>query len=178
VPLQRHARALWCLDVGSGAGFPGLPLKMMLPEIKLTLIEATGKKATFLRHIVEVLGLENVEVLNARAEEVGQLPAHREHYDLVLARAVAHLSVVAEYGLPFCHLGGRMVAQKGADAAAEAEAAQGAFRILGGTLRSVKPIALPGLTGERYLVVVDKTAPTPAAYPRRPGLPAKKPLIL
>lgn len=176
VPLQRRGGSLWCLDVGSGAGFPGLPLKIMLPEAKMTLIEATGKKATFLRHMVATLRLRDVEVLNDRAEAVGHMPEHREQYDVIVSRAVARLAVLAEYCLPFCRLGGRMVAPKGEDALEEVQEAQGALGVLGGKLVDVKRITLEGLPGERYLVVIDKVAKTPPAYPRRPGIPAKRPL--
>ena len=175
-PLQLDARPLWCLDVGSGAGFPGIPLKLLLPDAKMTLVEATGKKAGFLRHMVEALNLENVEVLNARAEDVGHLPEHREQYDWVLARAVSNLSVLAEYCLPLCRVGGRMVAEKGSDVAEEAAQAQRAFDILGGALVEIKPVTLPELRAGNHLVVVDKVRKTPADYPRRAGLPAKKPL--
>ncbi|MCD6520987.1 MAG: 16S rRNA (guanine(527)-N(7))-methyltransferase RsmG [Anaerolineae bacterium] len=175
VPLQLESRALWCLDVGSGAGFPGVPLKIMLPEARMTLVEATGKKVAFLRHLVQVLGLQGVEVLHARVEEVGHQPEHREKYDVVVARAVAHLAVLAEYCLPLLRLGGRMIAPKGEGAAQEVEEAQLAFETLGGALVALKPVRLADL-GERYLVVVDKVAPTPARYPRRVGIPAKRPL--
>ena len=176
VPLQRRSRPLWCLDVGSGAGFPGLPLKIMLPEIKLTLVEATGKKADFLRHMIEALALDDVQVLHARAEDVGHVPEHRERYDLVVARAVAHLCVLAEYCLPFCRIGGRMVVQKGVDAEEETRAANRAFEVLGGSSAQIKPVDLPGLRSGRYLVVVDKVSRTPDAHPRRAGVPSKRPL--
>jgi 16S rRNA (guanine527-N7)-methyltransferase len=176
VPLQFAARPLWCLDVGSGAGFPGLPLKIMFPEIKMTLVEATAKKVTFLQHMVGILKLENVEILNHRAEDVGRMPQHREQYDLVLARAVAPLCVLVEYCLPLCRVGGRMVAQKGEDAALEAQGAQQAIGLLGGSLRDVKPVVLPDLPGKRYLVVVDKEGRTPESFPRRAGMPTKRPL--
>ncbi len=176
VPLQRSAQPLWCLDVGSGAGFPGLPLKIMLPEIKLTLLEATGKKVLFLQHMVQMLGLQNVEVLQGRAEEVGHMPEHRERYDFVVARAVASMCVLAEYCLPFCRIGGRMVAAKGEEAETEALAAKRAYQILGGSLTAVKPLQVAGLRPGSHLVVVDKVGPTPEAYPRRPGIPSKRPL--
>jgi 16S rRNA (guanine527-N7)-methyltransferase len=176
VPLQWGERSLWCLDVGSGAGFPGLPLKIMLPEAEMTLIEATGKKVAFLRHIVGVLGLKQVQVIHGRAEDVAHLPEHRERYDVVVARAVAQMPALAEYCLPFCRPGGRLVAQKGDEAPAEAEAARGALETLGGWLVEVKPLELPGLEAARYLVVVDKVAKTPELYPRRAGIPAKRPL--
>ncbi len=176
VPLQTSSRPFWCADVGSGAGFPGIPLKIMLPEVKMTLIEATGKKVTFLKHIIETLELENVEILNSRAEDAGQMPEHREHYDLVLARAVAHLCTLVEYCLPLCRIGGRVVAQKGEDAEQEAAQAGATMALLGGDLIEVKPVVLPDLPGSRYLVVVDKVGKTPESYPRRAGMPSKKPL--
>lgn len=176
LPLQLSPRALWCLDVGSGAGFPGVPLKILLPEAKMTLVEATGKKASFLRHLVQVLGLEGVDVVHGRAEEIAHLPEHRERYDFVVARAVADLSVLAEYCLPFCRVGGRMVAQKGDSAVEEARLAQQAFRTLGGVLMDIKLVALPGLPAGRCLVVVDKESKGRTGYPRRPGIPSKRPL--
>ncbi len=176
MPLQHPTGALRVVDVGSGAGFPGLPLKIMLPEVRLTLIEATGKKAAFLEHMVKTLALADVEVLSARVENVGRQPEHREKYDLVLARAVAHLSVLAEYCLPLCRLGGRMIAQKGESAALEAQQATRAIRLLGGSEACVKPVALPGVWRDHHLVVVDKLAGTPEAYPRRVGVPSKRPL--
>jgi len=175
VPLQLHSRHLWCLDVGSGAGFPGLPLKILIPEMKLTLIEATKKKVIFLEHMIHLLDLEKVEAIHTRAEEIGHVPEHREQYDIVLARAVAHLTILCEYCLPLCHLGGRMIALKGKDAREEAGASQKALDVLGGSLLEVKPIHLPGLE-EHHLVVVDKVAKTPKRYPRRPGVPSKRPL--
>ncbi len=163
-------------DVGSGAGFPGLPLKIVRPDLHVTLIESIGKKTAFLHHIVETLGLSGVEVVTGRAEDLGHDPGYRETYDLSLARAVAALPALAELNLPFCRVGGTFVAQKKRDIAAELKAATRAFSVLGGRLREVRPVDLPGLLEGRSLVVVDKVAPTPRAYPRRAGLPAKHPL--
>jgi 16S rRNA (guanine527-N7)-methyltransferase len=164
------------IDVGTGAGFPGIALKILYPSMQLTLVESVGKKTSFCRHMVEILKLEAVEVLTARAEEVGQIPAQRESYDWAVARAVANLSVLAEYLLPLVHVGGRMLAQKGHNGPAEAHKAEKAFRLLGGQMRSLLPVTLPGVAEERYLVVVDKVAATPLQYPRKPGFPAKSPL--
>ncbi len=164
------------IDVGSGAGFPGLPLRVVNPAIQLTLLEATGKKVAFLEHVAAHLSLHNVRVVNARAEEAGQNPAHREQYDLVLARAVALMPVLAEYLLPLCRIGGRCIAMKGESAAAEASRAERALRVLGGRLVQLLPIELPTVAETHYLVVIEKTAATPHHYPRRPGLPARKPL--
>ncbi len=164
------------IDIGSGAGFPGIPLKILMPQMRLTLVESIGKKARFCEHVVAKLRLENVNILTARAEALGQMEIHREKYDWAVARAVAALPVLVEFLLPFARLRGGMIAQKGGNAPAEAQQAQHAIRVLGGKLRQLIPVAIPGVVEERYLVVVDKVAPTPALYPRITGVPAKKPL--
>ena len=164
------------IDVGTGAGFPGIPLKLVCPAVRLTLLEATGKKGTFLEHVVGRLALRRVTVVSARAEDLAHDPTHREQYDVALARAVADLPVVVEYTLPFCKVGGWVIAQKGEAGAAEAWSAQKAIALLGGELRQVMPVELPGLPEDRSLVVIEKVSPTAAAYPRRPGIPAKRPL--
>ncbi|MBI2976639.1 MAG: 16S rRNA (guanine(527)-N(7))-methyltransferase RsmG [Chloroflexi bacterium] len=164
------------VDVGTGAGFPGLPLKIMCPDIRLTLVESVGKKVTFLEHVVRALDLKDVTVLKARAEELGRLEAHREHYDWALARAVAEMPVLLEYLLPLVKVGGRALAQKGENAPAETQASERAARLLGGALAQIVPVELPGVVEPRYLVVFRKTAATPAKYPRRPGVPSKEPL--
>ncbi len=176
VPIQVGRTSLRLADVGSGAGFPGIPLKIMLPDARVTLIEATAKKATFLRHMVRLLGLEEVEVLAARAEDVGRMPEHREQYDLVVARAVAPLCVLVEYCLPLCRVKGRVIAQKGSEGVEEAEAARPAIALVGGSLVGVKPVELEELPPGRTLVAIDKVAKTPDEYPRRPGIPSKRPL--
>jgi 16S rRNA (guanine527-N7)-methyltransferase len=164
------------IDIGAGAGFPGLPLKIVCPGLRLTLLEATGKKVGFLEHIVSRLKLEGVEVVKGRAEEVGRDAAHRERYDLALARAVAELPVLVEYALPFCRVGGLFVAQKGAEGDPEARAAEEAIAALGGVLRRIVHLELPYLAESRSLVVIEKIAPTPKKYPRRPGIPSKRPI--
>jgi 16S rRNA (guanine527-N7)-methyltransferase len=164
------------IDIGTGAGFPGIPLKILYPQLKVTLVESVGKKAMFCQHIVSLLRLEEVEVIQARAEDLGQMRAHREQYEWSIARAVADMRVLAEYLLPLVQMGGRMLAQKGESAPAEVHAAEGAIKILGGEVRQLIPVTLPGVVEERNLVVVDKIASTPPAYPRKAGIPAKKPL--
>jgi 16S rRNA (guanine527-N7)-methyltransferase len=165
-----------CIDIGAGAGFPGLPLKIVRPRIGLTLLEATGKKALFLEDIVAKLGLEGVEIIKGRAEELGQHSAHREGYEVAVARAVAQLPVLLEYALPLLTVGGIFVAQKGMEIESEMEAAQEAMKVLAGRTKEVRPVHLPGLEGPRHLVVVEKVAATPQKYPRRAGIPAKRPL--
>ncbi len=164
------------IDVGTGAGFPGLALKILYPQMKLTLVESVGKKAMFCQHIVSVLGLEHVNVVQARAEDLGQIPQHREKYNWAVARAVANLSVLSEYLLPLVERNGRMLAQKGESGPAEAQSAEKAIKILGGKLRQLIPVNLPGVADDRYLVLVEKVAATPHNYPRKPGIPAKTPL--
>jgi 16S rRNA (guanine527-N7)-methyltransferase len=165
------------VDIGTGAGFPGIPLKIILPNMRVTLVESVGKKAEFCRHVVSNLKLEGVEVLQARAEEIGQMPAHRERYDWAVARAVASLPVLLEYLLPLVKVGGHALAQKGESGPVEAHGSERALKLLGGRLKQLVPVQLPGVVEDRYLLVVDKVAATPAQYPRRPGVPAKSPLI-
>jgi 16S rRNA (guanine527-N7)-methyltransferase len=164
------------IDIGTGAGFPGIPLKILYPSMRLTLVESVGKKANFCRHMVETLKLEATEVVTARGEDVGQMPDHREAYDWAVARAVANLPVLVEYLLPLVQVGGAMLAQKGQSGPAETHKAEKALKLLGGRTRQLIPVTLPGVADERFLVVVDKVAATPPQYPRKPGVPAKKPL--
>ena len=164
------------VDVGTGAGFPGIVLKILYPTMRVTLVESVGKKAMFCQHLVQTLGLEDIEVIHARAEDVGQNPAHRETYDWAVARAVANLNILSEYLLPFVKLGGTMLAQKGESGPAEAQSAEKAMKLLGGKLKQLIPVHLPGVADDRYLVLVDKVAATPPKYPRKAGIPMKMPL--
>lgn len=164
------------MDVGAGAGFPGIPLKIACPQIRLTLVEATAKKVEFLRHIIALLGLSDAIALHERAETLGRRSPYREQYDLVVARAVAALPELAEYTLPFARVKGLVVAYKGPAAVQEAQQAEYALAVLGGRLERMVRVEVPGLAEERYLVLFRKIAPTPAQYPRRPGVPHKHPL--
>jgi len=165
------------MDVGTGAGVPGIPLKILLPDIKLVLLDATAKKAAFLHHIKDKLGLDNIEIVVGRAEEVAHETKYREQFELVLSRAVADLPALVELTLPFCAIGGSFIAQKKGAVDLEVNQATRAISILGGNLREVKKIDLAEFIDERWLVVVEKIGLTPGKYPRRPGIPAKRPLL-
>jgi len=164
------------IDVGTGAGFPGLVLKIALPVLQVTLVESVGKKADFCRHVTRTLKLDGVMIVQDRIEALGQTEEHREQYDWAVARAVASMPVLAEYLLPMVRVGGGMLAMKGESGPAEVHASEHALQLLGGHLRQLVPVILPGVVEQRYLVVVDKVAATPPAYPRRVGVPSKRPL--
>ncbi len=165
------------IDVGTGAGLPGLVLKILFPDIKLVLLEATAKKAAFLRHLYSKLKLDNIETIIGRAEEVAHLAQYREQFDVVLSRGVAPLPTLIELTLPFGSIGGSLIAQKKGDTEAEISQAAKAIKMLGGKLREVKKIDLAEFTDERQLVIIDKVSPTPHQYPRRPGIPSKRPIF-
>ena len=164
------------VDVGSGAGFPGLPLKIAWPGLRVTLVESVGKKTAFLRHIVDTLRLEGVEIHNGRAESLAREPRLRESFDVATARAVAHMAALAELTLPFCKLGGIVLAQKKAGIDEELKEAEAAISLLGGELDRIEVVDDVEPGDPRWLVVLRKVAPTPERYPRRPGIPAKRPL--
>ena len=164
------------IDVGTGAGFPGIPLKIIMPRLRMTLVESVHKKAHFCTHVTEILGLKSVSILSERVEDVGQMPQHRQNYDLAVARAVASMPALAEYLLPLVRLGGMVIMQKGETAHVEVQRAERAIETLGGRLRKVIPVLLPGVVEERFLVIVDKVAVTGRDYPRKAGTPTKHPL--
>ena len=165
------------IDVGTGAGFPGLPLKIIYPQIRLTLVESIGKKLKFCRHVVHNLGLKDVELLQVRAENLGQDPVYRQRFDWAIARAVAVMPVLAEYLLPLLRVGGKAVVQKGESGPREVQDAAFAIKLLGGRLDHVRTVELPRVVETRHLIVINKEAATPELYPRRAGIPSKRPLI-
>ncbi len=167
---------LTVVDVGAGAGLPGLPLKLARPELALALVESVGKKADFLRQLAVVLGTLGVTVIQARAEDVGRDPDQRERYDVAISRALAELAAVLELCLPLVRVGGLCIALKKGDIVGELGRAQHALAQLGGRLAQVRDAGLPDLLPGHLLVIIEKVAPTPARYPRRPGIPAKRPL--
>ena len=174
-PLCQEAKVI---DVGAGAGCPGLPLKLVCPEIQLTLVESTAKKATFLRHMVDTLGLSGVEVVTGRAEELGHQTELRGVFDLALARGLARLPTLLEYTLPFLSRGGTVAAWKhgGEGLKVELDAAREALRILGGRVKSIYPVRATGLEDNRVVMLIEKVYETPHEYPRRNGVPRKQPL--
>ena len=165
------------IDVGTGAGLPGIPLKILFPNVRLMLLDATAKKAAFLRHLTAKLGLGNAEVAVGRAEEVAHQSEYRERFDVVLSRSVAPLPTLVELTLPFCAIGGSFIAQKKGEVDPEISQANKAISTLGGNLRKVKGIELAEFPDERKLLIIDKISATPHQYPRRPGVPAKRPLL-
>lgn len=164
------------IDVGTGAGFPGLPLKIIFPELAVTLVDSVGKKTAFLSAAVDALGLDGVAVIHDRAEICGQQKEHRERYDWAVARSVAQLNTLAELLLPLVKVGGFMLAQKGETGPRELLEAARAIHILGGEESWTYPYQLPGRDHEHVNVVIAKKRPTPAKYPRRVGLPRKNPI--
>jgi len=163
------------VEIGSGGGFPSIPLKIVRDDLNFTLVESTGKKCNFLNAVVDNLNLRGVKVLNIRAEDGGCSAELREKFDVAVARAVARLNTLCEYCLPFVKVGGTFIAYKG-DCAAELEESRGAIEILGGKLQSVNNFSLPEGYGQRTVIVIKKVSATPQKYPRGRGLERKKPL--
>ena len=175
-PLDTLTGFARVVDVGSGAGFPGLPLKLAFPRLELHLIESVGKKTAFLEYICGALRLDKVTVHTGRAEALAREPELRDGFDLALVRGVARLSLLLEYALPFCRVGGMVVAHKHDGMDSELNEARTALSELGGLEAGVFPVTLPGLTDNRVVVAFAKAEPTPDRYPRRVGIPAKRPL--
>lgn len=165
------------IDVGTGAGFPGLPLKIFCPEIKLTLMDSLNKRIKFLQTVVEELGLKDVECVHARAEEGARNKKYRESFDIAVSRAVARLPILCEYCLPFVKKGGHFIALKGMQYNDEAEEAVKAIKVMGGSKTEIRPVKLPELDDKRAVITITKTMPTPKAYPRKAGTPTKNPIV-
>lgn len=163
-------------DVGAGAGFPSIPLKIMFPNLEITIVDSLKKRINFLDLLVNELGLENVNLVHDRAEDFGQNKKYRSSFDIVTARAVARLSVLAEFCLPITKTGGTFAAMKGAKASEELDDSKKAIKTLGGRTRKVETFELPEDAGERSILLIDKIKSTPNKYPRQAGTPNKKPL--
>ncbi len=165
------------IDVGTGAGFPGLALAIAYPRLRVTLMDSTGKKLRFIDAAGQALGLKNIQTLHARAEDAGRHQAHRERYDIVTARAVARMPALMEYTLPLAKIEGQVIAMKGRTAYAEVNEAAKAIDTLGGELFTIEEVRLPTLDNARYLIVVDKVFATPRRYPRNAGTPTREPIL-
>lgn len=163
-------------DVGSGAGFPSIPLKIMFPQLKITIVDALNKRLNFLRTLTKDLNLDHVELYHDRAETFGHKSEVREQFDVVTARAVARLNILCEYCLPLTKIGGTFIAMKGASGEEEVKEAKKAISILGGELDTVEPFLLPEEKSHRHLIFITKVKQTPKQYPRKPGVPSKAPL--
>lgn len=164
------------IDIGTGAGFPGIPLKIVFPDLKITLLDSLQKRVHFLQTIVETLSLEKVEVIHGRAEDFAKDQKYREQFDLSVSRAVANLSTLSEYCIPFVKPGGYFISYKSEKFVEEMDRAQKAFSVLGGRLERQVEFTIPDSNLYRNLLVIYKEKETPAAYPRRAGIPSKKPI--
>lgn len=164
-------------DVGSGAGFPSLPLKIINPKLKVTIVDSLNKRIKFLDGLVQKLNLADISLVHGRAEEVGKNSQFRESFDIVTARAVAAMNVLTEFCLPLVKIGGQFVAMKSEKAPEEMKTASYAIKTLGGEIKRQESVELPNDAGIRNFIFVSKVAKTPKKYPRKPGTPAKKPLV-
>ena len=165
------------IDVGTGAGLPGIPLAVYAPQLTVTLLDSLNKRVRFLTEVTAAMGLQNVRCIHARAEEAARTAEHRAAYDIVVSRAVARLPVLLEYTLPFVRVGGTLLALKGRAYAEEQKEARRAAEVLGGGRITARPVHLPGLDDVRAILTVTKERQTPAAYPRGGGAPPRRPLL-
>jgi len=163
-------------DVGAGAGFPSIPLKIVYPHIEVTIVDSLNKRISFLNHLADVLNLENIHFVHDRAETFGVNPAYRETFDVVTARAVARMSVLSEFCLPLAKVGGHFLAMKALHAKDELDSAQKAISTLGGKVEKVHTFTLPMEDSERTILIIKKEKQTPKKYPRKPGTPGKSPI--
>lgn len=164
------------MDVGTGAGFPGIPLKILFPEIRLTLLDSLNKRILFLNEVIHNLGLENIECIHGRAEDIGHLPEYREQYDLTVSRAVANLSSLSEYCIPFVRVGGKFISYKSGNIDDELNDAKTAIHLLGSGIEDVEKYTLPDSDMQRSIVIIRKEKKLSNKYPRKAGMPAKQPL--
>ncbi|QAY67498.1 16S rRNA (guanine(527)-N(7))-methyltransferase RsmG [Paenibacillus protaetiae] len=164
-------------DIGSGAGFPSVPLKILFPHLEITIVDSLNKRIQFLRMLAEQLGLDRVNCVHGRAEDIARLPEHRDRYDLVTARAVARLNVLNEFCLPFVKVGGTFAAMKGAKSEEEVQESAASLKALRGKLLSQHEFVLPHEQSERHIVLISKVDHTPRLYPRKAGTPLKQPIV-
>lgn len=164
------------IDVGTGAGFPGIPIKIAFPNVKVTLLDSLNKRVKFLNTVIDELGLEDISAIHGRAEDFSKQINHREQYDLCVSRAVANLSTLSEYCLPYTKIGGYFISYKSGNVDEELNYSKNAIKLLGGNIRKIVKFELPGTDAKRSFVIIEKTGKTPKKYPRKAGMPAKDPL--
>ena len=164
------------IDIGTGAGFPGIPLKIMKPDAKITLLDSLNKRINFLNIVIEELGLKNIETIHGRAEEFARNKMYREKYDVAVSRAVANLSTLTEYMLPFVKVGGKCICMKGANVKEEVDKAKNAIQELGGKIEKIDNFYLSNNDNERNIIIIKKIKETKSKYPRKAGMPSKEPL--
>lgn len=164
------------IDVGTGAGFPGIPLKIVREDINMTLMDSLNKRITFLNEVINKLGLKKINAIHSRAEELAKMPEHREKYDIAVSRAVANLSTLSEYMIPFVKVGGKCICMKGSNIEEELKTAKNAIKELGGEIEKVINFKLPDSDNERNIIIIKKVRNTKSKYPRKAGMPSKEPL--
>lgn len=164
------------IDIGTGAGFPGIPIKIMREDVNITLVDSLNKRIKFLNYVISELNLINIEAIHSRIEDCGQNVKYREKFDIVTSRAVANLSTLAEYMIPMARINGQIVCMKGAECETELEQSQKAIKVLGGKIKKVEKIVLPDGENKRNIIIINKVKTTPKQYPRKAGKPSKEPI--
>lgn len=165
------------LDLGTGAGFPGIPLKLLNKELNITLVDSLNKRINFLNEVIDRLNLKNINTVHSRAEDLSRNKKYRENFDIILSRAVANMSVLLEYTLPFLKVGGKCIAMKGPNIEEELNNSKKALKVLGGEIEKIENIKLPNSDIERNIVIIKKIKETPKQYPRKAGKPSKEPIM-
>ena len=173
---NKNSNNLKMVDIGTGAGFPGIPLSIMNPTLKITLVDSLNKRLIFLQEVVDKLNLKNIEIVHARAEEFGQNKKYREKFDIATSRAVANLSTLSEYLIPLVKVDGKVISMKASEAQQEISDAKNAIKILGGNIQKIEEFNLPESDIGRTVIIIKKEKQTPNKYPRKPGTPSKEPI--
>lgn len=177
IPYLEGHKKQRIIDVGTGAGLPGIPLKIMLENSRFTLIDSTNKKVNFLKKVATELNISDMDCIHVRAEELARNSEHREKYDLVISRALAPLNLLLELCMPFAKVGGIFIAYKSREVKKEIENSERAFKVLGARIRELIEVDVKGIEGERYLIVIEKITKNVPTYPRKSGIPQKKPIV-